>query len=72
MKMAAMHIQTSNIYVSLTWITLVIGLPMGLLSSLPSPLMTPAVELRSKPNGFPIAKQDIPTFHFELDPTPMG
>jgi len=40
------------------WMTLVIGLPIGLLTSLPIPLTTPTVSVWSSPNGFPIAYAD--------------
>ena len=41
--------------------TLVIGLPMGDLTSRPRPEMIPAVSVWSSPNGFPIAKANCPT-----------
>ena len=51
------------------WITFVIGLPVGLRTSRPKPLITPCVSVWSNPKGLPTANTDAPTRRFDDVPT---
>lgn len=54
------------------WITSDIGRPIGLFTSLPVPEITPAVNVWSRPNGLPIAKDCCPTRNPVDVPTAIG